>query len=89
MNYYENGVPMFNGHNGFKYETWSIRKNVFLQAQGHYIWLSFVTRYDSSKRENIVAKKELKTNNKVAMDFILKGLPNMVREKVGKCSSSK
>jgi hypothetical protein len=32
MDYYENGVPMFNGQNGFKYEMWSRRKEVFLQA---------------------------------------------------------
>jgi hypothetical protein len=46
------------------------RKKVFLQAQGHYIWLSDVTGYDSSKREKTVAKKELKKNNKIEMDFI-------------------
>jgi hypothetical protein len=27
--------------------------------------------------------------NKITMDFIWEGLPNMVREKVGKCSSAK
>jgi hypothetical protein len=89
MDYSENGVPMFNGQNGLKYEIWSIRMKIFLQAQGHYIWLSFVTGYDSSKRENIAAKKELKKNNKKKMDFILEGLPNLIREKVGKCSSVK
>jgi hypothetical protein len=31
----------------------------------------------------------LKKNNKIAMDFIWEGLPKPVREKVGKCSSSK
>jgi hypothetical protein len=31
----------------------------------------------------------LKKNNKIAMDFIWEGLPNPVREKVRKCSSSK
>jgi hypothetical protein len=31
----------------------------------------------------------LKKNNKIAMDFIWEGLPKLVREKVGKCSSSK
>ena len=36
-----------------------------------------------------VAKKKLKNNNKIAMDFIWEGLPNPVREKVGKCSSTK
>jgi hypothetical protein len=43
---------------------------VFLQAQGYYIWLSVITGYDSSKREKIATKKELKKNNKIAMDFI-------------------
>jgi hypothetical protein len=89
MDYSENGVPMFNGQNGLKYEMWSIRTKVFLQAQGHYIWLSVVTGYDSSKREKTATKKELKKNNKIAMDFIWEGLPNPVREKVGKCSSAK
>jgi hypothetical protein len=31
----------------------------------------------------------LKKNNKIAMDFIWEGLPNLVREQVGKCSSTK
>jgi hypothetical protein len=31
----------------------------------------------------------LKKNKKIAMDFISEGLPNPVREKVGKCSSTK
>ena len=45
--------------------------------------------YDSSKREKTTTKKELMKNNKIAMDFIWEGLPNLVREKVGKCSSTK
>ena len=43
MDYSENGVPFLNGENGLKYEMWSRRSKVFLQAQGHYIWLSVVT----------------------------------------------
>jgi hypothetical protein len=31
----------------------------------------------------------LKRNKKIAMDFILEGLPNSVKDKVGKCSSTK
>ena len=89
MDYSKNGVPMFNGHNGFKYEMWSISTEVFLQEQGHYIWLLVVTGYDSSKRAKTTAKKELKKNNKITMDFIQEGLPNLIREKVGKCSSTK
>jgi hypothetical protein len=30
MYYSENGVPMFNGQNGFKYEMWSRRTKLFL-----------------------------------------------------------
>jgi hypothetical protein len=89
MNYSENGVPMFNGQNDFKYEMWSRRTKVFLQGEGNYIWLSVVTGYDSSKRAKTTTKKELKKNKKIAMDFIWEGLPKPVREKVGKCSSSK
>jgi hypothetical protein len=89
MDYSENGVPMFNGQSGFKYDMWSIRMKVFLHAQGHYIWLSVVIGYDSSKREKTATKKELRKNKKIAMDFIWEGLPNLVREKIGKCSSSK
>jgi hypothetical protein len=37
MDYSKNEVPMFNGHNGLKYEMWSRRTKVFLQAHGHYI----------------------------------------------------
>ena len=77
MDYFENGVPMCNGHNVFKYEIWSRRMEVFLQAQGHYICLSVVTGYDSSKRAKNATKKELKKNNKIAMDFIWEGLPKL------------
>jgi hypothetical protein len=79
MDYYDNGVPLFNGQNGLKYKMWSGRTKVFLQEQGYYIWLSVITGYDSSKREKTVVKKELKKNNKITMDFISKGLPNPVR----------
>ena len=89
MDYSKNGVRMFNGQDGFKDEMQRIGTEAFLHAQGHYIWLSVVTGYDSSKRAKTAAKKELRKNNKIAMDFIQEGLPNLVREKVGKCSSTK
>jgi hypothetical protein len=49
---------------------WIIRTQLFLHAHGNYIWLSFLTGYDSSKRAKFATKKELKKNNKIAMDFI-------------------
>jgi hypothetical protein len=70
MDYSENGVPLFNGQNGLKYDMWSGRMKLFLQEQGYYIFLSVIIGYDSSKREKTAAKKELKKNNKIAMDFI-------------------
>jgi hypothetical protein len=57
MDYSKKGVPMFNGQNGFKYDMWSIRTKVFLQEHGHYIWLSVVIGYDSSKRENVCSQE--------------------------------
>jgi hypothetical protein len=70
MDYSDNGVPLLNGQNGLKYEIWSGRMNVFLQAHGYYISLSVITGYDSSKSEKTAAKKELKKDKKIEMDFI-------------------
>jgi hypothetical protein len=54
------------------------KEEVFLQEQGHYIWLSVVIGYDSSKRAKTAAKKELKKNTKIAMGFIWERLPDLV-----------
>jgi hypothetical protein len=80
---------MFDGQDGQNYEMWNIRMKVFLQGQGFDIWKSIVTRYTTSKKPKTAAKKELKRNNKIEMDFILEGLPDLVKYKVGQCSSSK
>jgi hypothetical protein len=89
MDYSKNGIPLLNGQNGLKYEKWRRSMEVFLHAQGNNIWLSLVTGYDSSKRAKTAANKELKKNKKITMDFICEGLPNPVRENVGKCSLAK
>jgi hypothetical protein len=70
MDYSENGVLLFNSQNGLKYEIWSRRMKVFLQAHEYDIFPPVLTRYDSSKREKITTKKELKKNKKIEMDFI-------------------
>jgi hypothetical protein len=70
MDYFENGVSLFNGHNGLKYEILSGRKKVFLDSRGYDIWKLVCIRYDSSKREKTATKKELKKNKKIEMDFI-------------------
>jgi hypothetical protein len=45
MDYFDNGVPLFNGQNGLKYEIWSGRMKVFLKAQGYDICNKFI--YDT------------------------------------------
>jgi hypothetical protein len=46
-------------------------------------------RYNGPKKPKTTAKKELKKNNKIEMDFIMEGLPDSVKDKVGKCLSTK
>jgi hypothetical protein len=63
---------------------------VFLQEQRYDVWKSIVTGYVTLKKTlKTVAKKELRRNNKIAMDFILDTLSNSVKFKVGECPSSK
>jgi hypothetical protein len=61
----------------------------FLEAHGYDIWHSVVTRYNATRKPKTEAKKELKKNKEKVIDFIWEGLPDMVREKVGNCSSDK
>jgi hypothetical protein len=88
-NLFRNGIPQFDGQNGLKYEMWSNVMQFFLQAQWYDVWYSFVTGYTISRKPNTAAKKELKRNNKIAMDFIIEGLLDLVKFKVGQCSLSK
>jgi hypothetical protein len=80
-------APLFDETN---YEIWSTRMRVFLQAQGFDIWNSVVSGYTAPKKPlKNATKKELKRNNKMAMDAILDGLSDSVKFKVGQCSSAK
>jgi hypothetical protein len=54
---------------------WRNKMKTFLGAQGYDVWYSVVTGYTGSKKPKTATKKELKRNNKIAMDFILEGLP--------------
>jgi hypothetical protein len=84
-----NGVPMFNGQKGLKYELWSIRMKTFLKAHGYDIRKSVVSGYNATKKPKNVAKKELKRNKKITLDFILEGFLDSIKNKVGQCSSAK
>jgi hypothetical protein len=67
---------------------WSIRTRTFLEAQGYDIWYSVVIGYNATKKPKTTTKKELEKNNKIAMNFILEGLYDSVKDKVGKYSST-
>jgi hypothetical protein len=57
---------------------------------GYDVWNSVVTGYTPSKiPPKSAAKKELRRNNKLAMDSILEGLPESMKRKSGKCTSAK
>jgi hypothetical protein len=85
--YTDNETSTFDGQN---YEIWSLRMKVFLQEHGYDVWYSVVRGYTPSKKPSkTVTKKELKRNNKIAMDFILEGLSDSVKEKVRQCSLAK
>jgi hypothetical protein len=43
MEYVMLGVPHFDGHNGWRYEMWSITMKKYLEAQGYDVWKSIVT----------------------------------------------
>jgi hypothetical protein len=62
---------------------------VFLQEQGYDVWNSVVTGYNATNKPKTATKKELKRNKKITMDFIMEGLPDSVKDKVGNCSSTK
>jgi hypothetical protein len=84
-----NGAPMFNDQKGLKYELWSCMMKVFLKEHGYNIWKSLMTGYNATKKSKTKANKELNKNTKKYIDFICEGLPDLVREKVGKFSSDK
>jgi hypothetical protein len=88
--YIDNGTRMFGGHNGKNYDMWNLRMKVFIKSRGYDVWDSVVSRYTTSKKPpKTVAKRELKRNKNMEMYFILEGLSDQVKDKVGQCSLTK
>jgi len=87
--YTYNGIPIFDGQDGQNYEMCNIRIKTFLQEHGFYVSQLVVTWYTTSKKLKTTSKKELKRNNKISIDFILEGLRDVVKEKVGQNWSTK
>ena len=81
-----NGAPLFDGSN---YELWNIRMRIYLQPQGCGIHEYILNGYITPKRPKSTTKKELKKNNTMAMDDILDGLLDFLKDKIGKCASTK
>jgi hypothetical protein len=67
----------------------NIKMKVFLEELGYDVWNSVVTGYTGSKNLKTIAKKDLKRNNKISMDFILEGWCYSVKDKVGQFSLAK
>jgi hypothetical protein len=87
MDYTDNGTPIFIGHN---YDIWNPRMKVFLEAHAYDVRYSVVIGYTTkNKPMKTTTKKELKRNKKITMDAILDALNDLVKVKMGQCSSTK
>ena len=61
-----------------------------MQERGCDIWRSVVIRYIATQKPlKTASKKEFKTSNEIEMYFIMEGVPNLVKTKVGQCASTK
>ena len=81
-----NGIPPFDGSN---FEYWSNIMETYLKYLGEDVWFWIALGYNALKNPKIVAQKEAKGNNKLAIDTILDGLTDSMKSKVGSCASSK
>ena len=84
--YNENGTPILRKE---KYIFWSIRMESHLKALEHDVWNSVITDYFPPNRVWTPTQKKDKKNNSMAMNVILDGLPDNIKEKIGECNSAK
>ena len=80
-----NGAPVCNKE---KNALWNIRMRVYLQSLGYGVWNSVISYYIPPKRIRTTYQKESKKNNSRAMEAILDGLPQPIKEKRGSCLSA-
>ena len=74
---------------GTNYAEWNIRMKVTLKAAGYDVWNSVITGYSPPKKARTIAQKNSKTNNSMAMETILKGMTDSIKEKIGQHISAK
>ena len=75
--------------NGTNYAVWKVRMRTTLMAAGADVWNSVITGYSPPKKARTIAQKEAKKNNSMAMETILKGMTDSVKEKIGQHISAK
>ena len=83
---FSNAAQFFNGTN---YAVWKVRMRTALMAAGADVWNSVITGYSPPKKARTIAQKEAKKNNSMAMETILKGMTDSVKEKIGQHISAK
>ena len=60
-----------------------------LKELGHDVWNSMIIDYFPPNRVRTPAQKKSKTSNSMEMNTILDGLPDDIKENIGKCNSKK
>ena len=84
--YTVNGNPILGKE---EYIFWSTRMKSHLMAVGPDVWKSVIIDYFPPKRVRTPAQKKARKSNSMAMNTILDGLPDDVKEKIGECNSAK
>jgi hypothetical protein len=84
--YTENGTPIPGRE---EYIFWSTRMESHLKALGHDVWNSVIIDYFPPSRVRTPAQKKAKKSNSVAINTILDGLPDDVKEKIGEYNYEK
>ena len=84
--YTVNGSPILRKE---KYILWSTIMKIYLKALGHDVWNSMIIDFFPPNRIRTPTQKKSKKSNSMAMDSILDGLPDDVKEKIGECNSAK
>ena len=72
-----------------EYAVWRKGMSVYLQSVGYGLWNAVITDYILPKRVRTTSQKESKKNNSREMEVVLDGLPQPIKEKLGKSISVK
>ena len=72
-----------------EYAVWKKRMSVYLLSLGCDVWNALISNYILPKRGRTTYHKDSKKNNSRAMEAILDGLPQPIKEKTVQCISTK